>query len=81
MSNLKTLHLIQSGATDLARKRLKKLSIEERMVELNGLIPWVRTTPAILKFFHLNFSVEIGAIIGAASIDEAVKIYRESKKS
>jgi hypothetical protein len=81
MKTQETLHLLQAGATDKVRARLKKLAIEDRMKALNELIPIVTATPETLRFFRNNFSVEIGAIIMSDSIDSAAKVYRASKKS
>lgn len=58
-------NLIKIGATHKVRQHLKKLSLKDRLPLLHELIPYVKETPAHLKFFHENFSNEIGALIQA----------------
>jgi hypothetical protein len=80
MKTQETLHLINIGATDQVRARLKKLAIEDRMKTLKELIPIVTATPETLSFFRKNFSAEIGAVIMADDVTAAAKLYRASKK-
>jgi hypothetical protein len=73
--------LLRFGAKDRVRKKLKRLAIPERMVSLNDCIPIVKQSPANLKFFKENFSVELGAIMLAeGDLDQAVKLYNSAKK-
>lgn len=58
-------NLINIGATDKVRQHLKKLSLKDRLPLLHELIPYVKETPAHLKFFHEHFANEIGALIQA----------------
>ena len=73
-------HLINIGATHKVRQHLKKLSLKERLPLLHELIPYVKETPAHLKFFHEHFANEIGALI-KAGIDYAAAedLYNRAK--
>ncbi len=72
--------LIRYGATDRARKHLKRLGMRARMKLLQDCIPNVNATPQSLKFFKENFSREIGALMMAEQdIDKAVTLYNTAK--
>jgi hypothetical protein len=72
--------LIRFGATDKARRYLKKLGMKSRMSVLQDCIPNVNATPASLKFFKENFSREIGALMMSDhNIDKAVELYNTAK--
>ena len=74
------LNLINIGAVDHLRMKLKKYGIEERMKVLNLCIPYVKDSGKSLKFFKENFSVELGALIVAeGDIDKAVSLYKNAK--
>lgn len=73
--------LIRYGATDRARKHLKRLGMNARMKLLQDCIPNVNATPQSLKFFKEHFSREIGALMMAEQdIDKAVELYNTAKK-
>jgi transcription initiation factor TFIIIB Brf1 subunit/transcription initiation factor TFIIB len=72
--------LIRFGATDKARRHLKRLGMNARMKLLQDCIPNVNATEKSLKFFKENFSREIGALMMAEQdIDKAVVIYNNAK--
>jgi hypothetical protein len=72
--------LIRFGATDKARRHLKRLGMAARMKLLQDCIPNVNATPASLKFFKENFSREIGALMMAEQdITKAVELYNTAK--
>ena len=74
--------LLGLGAMDRVRKKIKKLTIIERMKLLNSCIPIVKSTPHNLKFFKENFSTEIGAILIAnGDINKAASLYSVAKKT
>ena len=72
--------LLDSGAYDRLRKKLKKLSIGPRFKVLRESIPLVKTSPQTINFFQRNFSVEIGAILMASEdLEKAESIYRAAR--
>lgn len=72
--------LIQIGATDRVRKKLKRMGMEDRLKSLFGCIPYIDNSKSI-DFFKKNFSVELGAIIEAkGNLSSAETLYRQSKK-
>ena len=72
--------LLQSGAYDRLRKKLKRLSIGPRFKVLRECIPLVKSSPSTISFFQKNFSVEIGAILMADDdLDKAETIYRSAR--
>jgi hypothetical protein len=72
--------LIQIGATDRVRKKLKRMGMEDRLKSLFGCIPYI-DNPKSIDFFKKNFSVELGAIIEAkGNLSSAETLYRQSKK-
>lgn len=72
--------LIRYGATDKARRHLKKLGMKARMRLLVDCIPNVNATTESLKFFKENFSREIGALMMAEQdIDNAITLYNTAK--
>jgi len=72
--------LIEIGATDRVRKKLKRLAIPDRMKLLYKCIPYINSTPKNLKFFKENFSKEIGALILVNNdINKATDLYRQAK--
>ena len=74
--------LIRFGATDRARKKLKKLAIKPRLNCLRDCIPMVKKSGAHTKFFAENFRVELGAIMMAeGDLDRAEELYQSSKKN
>jgi hypothetical protein len=73
--------LIRYGATDRARKHIKKLGMKARMRLLQDCIPHVNATTESLRFFKENFSKEIGALMMAEQdLDKAVDLYNTAKK-
>jgi len=73
--------LIRFGATDRARKHLKRLGMAARMKTLKDCIPNVNATSESLKFFKDNFSREIGALMMAElDIEKAVRLYNTAKR-
>lgn len=80
MKHTEVSNLLQARAGDRVRRKLKRLSIPERMKTLNECIPIIQASPYNLKFFSNNFSVEIGAIMMAdRDIEKAVNMYYSSK--
>ena len=80
MSPIQISNLLQTGAEQQVRSYLKKLGIRERMRVLHTVIPYVNATPKTLKFFHTNFSMEIGAIISSNfDYDKAAQLYNDAK--
>lgn len=80
MTGFEISRLVDYGATDRARKYLKKLGIYQRLKVLNECVPHVKESPGSLKFFKENFSVEIGAILMAEhDLKKAELLYRSSK--
>jgi hypothetical protein len=72
--------MINNGAVDLVRNKLKKYSITERMKVLQTAIPYINSTPKILEFFKNNFAKEIGAIILAnGDLKKATNLYNLAK--
>jgi hypothetical protein len=72
--------LLDSGAYDRLRKKLKRLSIGPRFKVLRECIPLVKTSPQTINFFQKNFSVEIGAILMASEdLEKAESIYRAAR--
>lgn len=80
MTASEILNLINIGATDHLRMKLKKYGIEERMRVLSLCIPHVKDSGRSLKFFKENFSVELGALVVAeGDIEKAVSLYKNAK--
>jgi len=76
--NIETL--IKLGATDKARRYLKKLGMSARMKLLLECVPNINATTESLNFFRENFSQEIGAIMMAKhDISKAVTLYNNAK--
>jgi len=74
--------LLRAGATDQVRRKLKRLSILDRMKVLNSCIPMIKDNPRNKKFFGDNFSVEIGALLYAeGDVEVATNLYHTSKKN
>jgi hypothetical protein len=74
-------NLIKIGAADRVRAYLKKLSLKERLPLLHELIPYIKDSQLSIKFFHENFSQEIGALIkGNYDYIGAEKIYNQAKR-
>lgn len=72
--------LLESGAYDRLRQKLKRLSIGPRFKVLSDCIPIVKSNPQNLSFFQKNFSVEIGAILMAENdLEKAENIYRAAR--
>jgi len=63
MNGLEMTALINAGATDSLRAKLKRLAIGERMKKLQMAIPYVRQNEKTLAFFGDNFKQELGAIM------------------
>lgn len=75
------INLINVGATDRLRKKLKKFGMNERMIHLQKCIPFIKDSKRYIKFFKENFSAEIGALVIAdGDIDVAVDIYKKASK-
>ena len=73
--------LLESGAYDRLRQKLKRLSIGPRFKVLRDCIPLVKANPQTIKFFQKNFSVEIGAILMADDdLEKAEALYRSARK-
>lgn len=73
--------LLSVGAYDRIRKKLKRLAILERMNSLNSCFHLINSTPANLKFFKENFSIEIGALLVAERDGQkATELYNNSLK-
>lgn len=73
--------LIAVGATDQVRAYLKRLALKERLPALHECIPYVKQSPASLKFFHENFASEIGALVQAGyDCAEAERLYNAAKQ-
>jgi len=80
MNPIQMSNLLQTGAELQVRSYLKKLGIRERMRVLHNVIPYVNATPKTLKFFHTNFSMEIGALLAANfDYDMAAGLYNAAK--
>jgi hypothetical protein len=80
MNGFEIDNLIQAGATDKARQKLKKLSIPDRLKTLSECIPYVKQTPSSLDFFQKNFAQEIGALIMAHyDVEKAAFLYNNAK--
>ena len=80
MNPIQMSNLLQTGAELQVRSYLKKLGIRERMRVLHNAIPYVNATPKTLKFFHTNFSMEIGALLTANfDYDMAAGLYNAAK--
>jgi hypothetical protein len=81
MTGLEINNLIQVGATDLARKKLKRMGMTDRLKTLNDCVPYVNESPKSLKFFQENFSKELGAIMMAErDLEKAETLYRSASK-
>lgn len=59
--------LIEMGATDSLRSKLKRYGIADRMKHLAQAIPFVGQSEKTLEFFRENFSQEIGALLLSGS--------------
>ena len=72
--------LIETGATDIVRKKLKRMGIGDRLKTLNNCIPNVTQSGASLKFFRENFAKEIGAVImSEGDLAKAELLFRADK--
>ena len=80
MNGFEISNLVQAGAVDKARQKLKKLSIPDRLRCLNECIPYVKQSPHTLDFFQKHFAAEIGALIMAKyEIEKATQLYNTAK--
>lgn len=71
--------LIEVGATDRLRKKLKRMAIPERLSALQNCMPIVNTSNRNLRFFRDNFSVELGAILECqGDLQKATEMVRNS---
>lgn len=71
--------LIEVGATDRLRKKLKRMAIPERLAALQNCMPIVGNNNKNLRFFRDNFSVELGAILQAeGDLTKATELVRNS---
>jgi hypothetical protein len=81
MTGLEIHSLIQAGATDRARKKLKRMGMSDRLKTLKDCIPYVNADSRNLKFFKENFAVELGAIYAADhDLEKAETLYRSASK-
>jgi len=77
MNGLEMTALINAGATDLLRNKLKRLAIGERMKKLQLAIPYVRQNEATLKFFGENFKQELGALmLSNSDVTRATSLFK-----
>jgi hypothetical protein len=73
-------NLIESGATDNVRQKLKRMGIGERLRTLSKCIPNVDQSGRSLMFFRENFAKEIGAILMAEDdLSKAELLFRAEK--
>lgn len=63
MNGLEMTALINAGATDSLRQKLKRMSIGDRMKKLQLAVPYVKQNEKTLKFFGENFKQELGALM------------------
>jgi len=81
MTGPEMINLIEVGAADRLRKKLKKYGIEERMRKLNECIPYISTSLRVVNFFSDNFKFEVGALVLCErDVMKAVDIYRSVNK-
>lgn len=77
MKGIEINSLLQAGASDRVRKKLKRMGLSDRLKSLHSCVPYVNVTPTNLKFFKENFSVELGAIMAAKEdLIKAEELYR-----
>lgn len=77
MNGLEMTALINAGAIDSLRAKLKRLAIGERMKALQQAIPYVRQNDKTLKFFGENFKQELGAImLSDGDLKRATSLYK-----
>ena len=73
-------NLIQVGATDTVRKKLKRLGIPARLKTLKSCIPYVSQSTESLAFFRNNFAKELGAIMMSEDdLEKAERLYRTAQ--
>jgi prefoldin subunit 5 len=81
MTASEMLNLVQVGATDSLRRKLKKFGMKERMIHLQRCIPFIKDDKKYINFFRKNFSVELGALITAeGDIERAIELYKKAEK-
>lgn len=82
MNTTTIISLIQAGATDKARKDLKRESLKDRLVSLQKCMPYVNQSHQTLDFFRKHFATEIGAILTANNdLVKAEDLYHQAMKN
>ena len=72
--------LINVGATDRVRQKLKRMGLKDRLYTLQKCIPYVNATTESLRFFRENFSQELGAIMmSPEDLEKAERLYRSAR--
>lgn len=79
MTGREISNLINLGAVDRVRNKLKRQGIGDRLATLNDCIPYVTKTKANLAFFKKHFATELGAIMEAENdLEKAEELYRKA---
>ena len=77
MNGLEMTALINAGATDSLRAKLKRLAIGERMKKLQLAIPYVKQNEKTLAFFGNNFKQELGALmVSSGDVKRATALFK-----
>jgi hypothetical protein len=64
MSPIEIHTLVEAGGESLARQKIKKLAIPQRMGFFRDASPWIPKSPKSLAFYRKYFAQEIGAQLG-----------------
>jgi hypothetical protein len=80
MSPIEIHTLVEAGGESLARQRIKKLAIPQRMGFLRDASPWIPKSPKSLAFYRKYFAQEIGALLKSDwDLVEAERLFRAAK--
>lgn len=82
MNHIKMINAIREGDQDVVRKRLKSMSLADRMEALHKAMPYMSVTKEVTNFFKTHFGPEIVAITKAFASPELkaaiANAYREA---
>jgi hypothetical protein len=80
MSPIEIHTLVEAGGESLARQKIKKLAIPQRMGFFRDASPWIPKSPKSLAFYRKYFAQEIGALLKSNwDLVEAERLFRAAQ--
>jgi|LakMenE01Jun11ns_1017448.scaffolds.fasta_scaffold7229007_2 hypothetical protein len=80
MSPIEIHTLVEAGGESLARQKIKKLAIPQRMGFFRDASPWIPKSPKSLAFYRKHFAQEIGALLKSNwDLVEAERLFRAAQ--